>query len=43
MFCFQPKIEMTQVTWDNPKWNTNQITWDGESINNKSGLNLLEN
>ena len=42
MFCFQEK-KMTQVAWDNPKWNTNQITWDGESINNKSGLNLLEN
>ena len=32
MFCFQPKREMTQATWDNPKWNTTRVTWDGESI-----------
>ena len=33
MFCFQPKGEMTQLIWDNPKWNTTQVTWDGWSIN----------
>ena len=32
MFCFKPKKEMTQLTWDNLKWNTTQVTWDGCSI-----------